>query len=665
MKKSLYLSLAAAALLGFSACDDGDYSDWAKPMTSEQEAILNAANVTVSPVSSTINWANGLGETVKVMDATISDGYSAKHELVFSNGTVLPIEGGNVATEDLKKTVEALFGKAPVERELAADVVSYVTVDGVTVKKVSPVTLKAQLTAPFIADNYYIIGAPQDWSNDAEKAISIPFTHSDQNVYDDPNFSVTFPAAAEGDTWFAILPGDKVDAFVGGDWSVLLGTTSGNGNNGESGMVAPRSELTDDGSFMVAGGSKFVKVDLNMLDGTYEVKALNFEKYLWVPGNAQGWNPGAAGRIVSENYDGIYTGFIYVDGGFKFTKAADWDHGDYGYAAFTNAAESDFTSSDDGNFVAEAGVYYVTVNLVDMTISSTKIEKVGLIGGFNDWGGDVFLEWNATKGCWAGDCSAVTDAGWKFRMNEDWAINLGGKKLGNLVADGANLSVTGNTIELYPLRLEGVSENIFAAMDGEMPVVVPGDDVVEYSEYLWTPGNANGWSHDAASRLYSADKDGSYEGFIYVDGEFKFTDQAGWGGTNLGAGDEGKLSDDGGAGNLNLEAGVYYVKVDLTSMKYSATKIENMNLVGDFNGWNAADDAQKMTWNAESLCFEISGAGVNANGWKFTANNAWDINLGGALDKLAGNGDNLAAEGATIKLYPCRKGNDNIYCTVE
>ena len=27
------------------------------------------------------------------------------------------------------------------------------------------------------------------------------------------------------------------------------------------------------------------------------------------------------------------------------------------------------------------------------------------------------------------------------------------------------------------------------------------------------------------------------------------------------------------------------------------TKITNMNLVGDFNGWNAADDAQQMTWD--------------------------------------------------------------------
>lgn len=653
-------------MVGFSACDDGDYSDWSKPMTSEQEELLNSVDATVQPVTTVIDWANELGEKVKVAEVAGSPNCDIEYTLVFANGATLPIDAsGCVETEALKKQVEALFGKAPVEREISADVVAIISVGDVSVKKVLPIVFKAKLTAPEIADMYYIIGAPQGWSNDAALAVSIPFLHSEENVYDDPTFTVTFPAAEEGDTWFAILPGNKVDDFVGGDWSVLLGTTSGNGNNGESGMLAPRTELSDDGSFMVPGGCKFVKVDLNMLDGTYQVAALDFEKYLWVPGNAQGWNPAGAGRIVSENYDGIYTGYIYVDGGFKFTKAADWSHGDFGYAAFGNAAESDFTSSDDGNLVAEAGVYYVTVNLVDMTLASTKIEKVGLIGGFNDWAGDVFLEWNAEKGCWAGDCSAVTDAGWKFRMNEDWAINLGGKSLANLVADGANLTATGSYIELFPLRLEGVSENIYAAMDGDTPVINPGDDTVEYSEYLWTPGNANGWNHAGACRLYSADKDGFYEGFVYVDGEFKFTSQADWNGTNYGFAEEGKLSDDGGAGNLNLGTGVYFVKVDLTSMSYSATAITNMNLVGDFNGWNAADDAQQMTWNTEALCYEISGAGVNANGWKFTANNAWDINLGGSLDKLVGNGDNLSVEGSTIKLYPCRVSADNIYCTVE
>jgi len=97
----------------------------------------------------------------------------------------------------------------------------------------------------------------------------------------------------------------------------------------------------------------------------------------------------------------------------------------------------------------------------------------------------------------------------------------------------------------------------------------------------------------------------------------------------------------------------------------TVTLINNMNLVGVFNDWNNADDTQQMTWNATNLCYEITGATVTADGWKFTANNAWDINLGGSLTDLVGGGDNLSAVGTTIKLYPCRTTKDEIYATVE
>ena len=103
----------------------------------------------------------------------------------------------------------------------------------------------------------------------------------------------------------------------------------------------------------------------------------------------------------------------------------------------------------------------------------------------------------------------------------------------------------------------------------------------------------------------------------------------------------------------------------MASGTLKGTRITNMNLVGDFNGWNAADDAQQMTWDAENYCYVITNAGVTANGWKFTANNDWGINLGGDLTALTANGANISAVGKTIKLYPTRKTSDNIYATVE
>ena len=151
--------------------------------------------------------------------------------------------------------------------------------------------------------------------------------------------------------------------------------------------------------------------------------------------------------------------------------------------------------------------------------------------------------------------------------------------------------------------------------------------------------------------------------------EFKFQLEPGNWDKQLNSNNLVEISGDFEKGGDNIKAsageGVYFVNLDLNTNVLSAKKITNMNLVGDFNGWNAADDAQQMTWDAENYCYVITGAGVTANGWKFTTNNSWDINLGGNIGDLVANGDNLSVTGTTIKLYPTRKTSDKIYCTVE
>lgn len=200
-------------------------------------------------------------------------------------------------------------------------------------------------------------------------------------------------------------------------------------------------------------------------------------------------------------------------------------------------------------------------------------------------------------------------------------------------------------------------------------------EAVTYDEFIYFIGATDGWSNpDQLLKLTNSDN-GTYTGFIYCadpngwGNQFKFQRVAGDWGTELNNSHftsyEGAATDCGG--NLGVSGGqsVYYFEVSLGNQSIKAIEISNMNLVGDFNGWNAADDAQQMTWNAGDRCWEITGAGVTANGWKFTANNSWDINLGGQLNDLVGNGDNISAVGSTIKLYPTRTNKTSIYCTVE
>lgn len=195
---------------------------------------------------------------------------------------------------------------------------------------------------------------------------------------------------------------------------------------------------------------------------------------------------------------------------------------------------------------------------------------------------------------------------------------------------------------------------------------------LNFDPYIYFIGATDGWAN-AEQKLALTDESGIYTGYLYCadpngwGNEFKFQKTPGDWGTEINTGHmTGGITGDFGDGGGNFKAtageGVYYVTLNMASMSINAIKVEKMGIIGDFNGWGADFE---MTWNATDYCFEASGAGVTANGWKFRLNGGWDINLGGSVDNLVANGDNLSVVGNTIKLYPTRKGKDNIYCTVE
>lgn len=224
----------------------------------------------------------------------------------------------------------------------------------------------------------------------------------------------------------------------------------------------------------------------------------------------------------------------------------------------------------------------------------------------------------------------------------------------------------------------------FAAVEGAKFYTIKADLLegtyevtsLSFDPFVYFIGATDGWSK-AEQKLALTDDNGIYTGYVYCadpngwGNEFKFQKVAGDWGTEINSGHmtggiTGDFADGGGNFKATGGEGVYFVTLDLGNNTLNGVRITNMNLVGDFNGWNQADDAQQMTWNAADFCFEITGAGVTTNGWKFAANNDWAINLGGdTLDDLFANGPNIAVAGTTIKLYPCRTTSDKIYCTVE
>lgn len=259
------------------------------------------------------------------------------------------------------------------------------------------------------------------------------------------------------------------------------------------------------------------------------------------------------------------------------------------------------------------------------------------------------------------------------KMDDEWhVVSKSGKVYG--------FDIPGDTTTDGTLIEDG--EDGAIAEDGKFKLTFNAEtksfslEAVKYEPFIYFIGATDGWSN-AEQRLKLTDANtGTYTGFLYCadpnewGNQFKFQRVAGDWGTELNNSHFttylGAATDCGG--NLGVSGGenVYYFEVSLGNASIKATEILNMNLVGDFNGWNAGDPTQQMTWNAAEFCYEMTGAGVTANGWKFTANNEWTINLGGEqLTDLQEGGANISAVGTTIKLYPCRVTSDKYYATVE
>jgi len=162
---------------------------------------------------------------------------------------------------------------------------------------------------------------------------------------------------------------------------------------------------------------------------------------------------------------------------------------------------------------------------------------------------------------------------------------------------------------------------------------------VDVPQYLYTPGNSNGWGFGSDNMRLGTTEYPKYWGYVYLDGEFKFTGQADWSPIDLGGGEEeGKLVASGA--NLNVGTGFFWVTVNLEELTWSATPVSNIGVIGDFteSQWgkqfNLTPSADYRVWTGNVI---MSG---NPE-FKFRSDDNWDINLGGSMDNLVFNGANL------------------------
>jgi starch-binding outer membrane protein SusE/F len=178
------------------------------------------------------------------------------------------------------------------------------------------------------------------------------------------------------------------------------------------------------------------------------------------------------------------------------------------------------------------------------------------------------------------------------------------------------------------------------------------------------PGNHQGWTPSAKDvPLLAASGFGktNFEGYVSLDGEFKFLTPKTNGTFDWGTPDFG---DDGTFSGILLEdkevnctatKGYYrvYANIALTgpdALKYSTTLISTWGIIGDAtpNGWDAST---AMEYDNATKKWTITTNLIGGKEMKFRANNAWDINLGKfdagkkdndyAGEKMSYNGGNI------------------------
>ena len=456
-------------LMSMVSCTE-DFTDWAHPQTNPEEKAVAFGDGSVTPVD-VINLADVNTETVKVASIKAPTSSNAAYTPIYKinfDGQSFDIDAeGNMATADLANYIVEKFGKRPTKRDIDATLDAWVSNGATAVKMATSATfqVKAIPEAPVIEEGYYLVGDMfttiegeteiSGWTKEAAKA----FNHSDKDVYEDPVFTVSFETT-KADQYWKIIPKKNIDS--GDIWAAGVVGPKVDGDDSMTGLLT--SDNPKAGKIAKAG--KY-KLTINMMDYSYTLEEVNYDPFIYFIGSTDGWSSSDQKLALVDDAKGVYTGYVYVadpNGAglqFKFQRVAgSWDN-EINAGAFNTF--SDAATNEGGNFGVNAGegVYYFDVNLSEGTIKATKVEKMGIIGGFNNWDGDAVMTWNAKEYCFEATNVGVTADGWKFRVNGGWDINLGGS-INDLTAGGDNLSVAGNTVKLYPTRK--TSEKIFCTV---------------------------------------------------------------------------------------------------------------------------------------------------------------------------------------------------------
>jgi len=223
---------------------------------------------------------------------------------------------------------------------------------------------------------------------------------------------------------------------------------------------------------------------------------------------------------------------------------------------------------------------------------------------------------------------------WKFASKANWdGPNYGaGATAGTLDVTGGNFS---SSAGYYKLNVDAMAltYTAVATVWGVIGSATPG-----------------GWN-DETALTFDPVTSTWRGGLACTVGEFKFRANHDWG-FNYGS-TAGNATLDAGGSNIPVTvAADYYFTLDLSHPNAYTYKMDSWGLIGSAtpDGWNSD---QNMTWDATNKALTIT-IDLVVGEFKFRANDAWTVNLGGNMAALTQDGANIpitAAGNYTIKLY--------------
>jgi starch-binding outer membrane protein SusE/F len=188
---------------------------------------------------------------------------------------------------------------------------------------------------------------------------------------------------------------------------------------------------------------------------------------------------------------------------------------------------------------------------------------------------------------------------------------------------------------------------------------------------LAVPGNHQGWNPPTAPRLKaSAYGKTDFEGFVWLDGGYKFVTANATGGFEWNQSPDfaddgtfsGVLKDGTGETNCNATAGYYYVKANVGAV--TATNPDGLKYSSQPTSWGIAGNATTNGWDGSmpmtydsatkkwTIITTLSTQAAPNNGLKFKANGGWDLNFGdtGADGSAEFNGTNIGTTAGSYKI---------------